>query len=94
MAYLLVKHTVKSFDEWKPVFDQDGSRRQAVGSKGGYVFRNADSPNEIVVLLGFDGADRARKFAASDDLRAVMHRAGVQGKPEVYFLDETARPGA
>jgi hypothetical protein len=94
MAYLLVKHTVRSFDEWKPIFDQDASTRQAGGSKGGYVFRNADSPNEIVVLLSWDGADRARTFAASDNLRAVMQRAGVQGRPEVYFLDETARPGA
>jgi heme-degrading monooxygenase HmoA len=94
MAHLLVKHTVKSYDDWKQLFEKHGSTRKVNGSQGGYVFRNADAPNEILVLLGWDGADRARQFAASDDLRAVMQRAGVQGQPEVFFLDEAEHPAA
>lgn len=94
MSYLLVKHTVEDFDAWKPVFDEHGTTRKAEGSKGGYVFRNADAEDEVFVLLDWDEVQHARKFAGSDDLRSTMERAGVRGTPDIYFLDEAARPGA
>lgn len=94
MSYLLVKHTVKDYDAWKPAFDKHEATRRAGGSRGSHVLRNADSPNEVILLFEWDSAANARKFATSDDLRSVMQQAGVQGAPDVYFLDETARAQA
>lgn len=91
MAYLLVKHTVKDFDSWKPVFDEHGSTRRDGGCRGGYVFRNADAGDEVVVLLEWDSEEHAREFAGSEDLRRVMQSAGVVGTPTISFLDEAAR---
>jgi heme-degrading monooxygenase HmoA len=88
MPYLLVRHKVEDYEKWKPVFNEHSKVRRASGSKGGHLFRNADDPNEIVVLLEWDTVEKARKFAHSKDLQQAMQRAGVTSKPEMYFLDE------
>ena len=92
MPYFLVQISVEDYDKWKSVFDEGGATRQAAGSKGGFVLRNADDPNQITILLEWDNLDNARAFAGSDDLREAMQRAGVTGPPNVYFLDEADRP--
>jgi len=51
MPYLIVRHKVKDFATWKPVFDEHGALRKANGSKGGLLLRNADDPDEVVVFL-------------------------------------------
>ena len=94
MSYILIQHSVEDYDKWKVVFDEQRATRQAAGSKGGFVLRNADDPNQITVLLELDNLDNARAFAGSDDLREAMQRAGVTGRPNVYFLDEADRPSA
>lgn len=91
MPYLLIRHKVKNYDKWKPVFDEHGAARRLNGSKGGHLFRNADNPDETIILLEWDSLDKARKFAQSEDLRKTMQRAGVSDKPDVYFLDEVER---
>lgn len=88
MAALLVKHTVKNYETWKPLFDEHGATRKAAGSKSTQIFRNAAAPNEVVVLMGWDSVANAQKFAASEDLKATMQRAGVEGVPELVFLNE------
>ena len=90
MPYILVQQSVEDYDKWKSVFDEEG--RQAAGSKGGFVLRNADDPNHITVLLEWDNLENARAFAVSDDLREAMQRSGATGQPNVYFLDEADRP--
>ena len=88
MPVVLVRHKLQDYDTWKPGFDQHGSTRQASGSRGGRLFRNADNPNETFVLLEWDDLDKAREFAQSDDLRETMQRLGVADQPDVYFLEE------
>jgi heme-degrading monooxygenase HmoA len=92
MPFLLVRHNVENWAAWKAVFDEHGATREAKGCKGGQVFRGADDPTEVTMILSWDGMDRARAFAKSADLKKVMKRAGVTGTPEVYFLDEAGRP--
>lgn len=87
MPYLLVKHTVADYAQWKPIFDADGASRQAAGSKGGQAFRSADDPNEVVLLFEWD-LEMARQFSQRDELRAKMQEAGVRGPPEFCFLEE------
>ena len=92
MPYLLVRHRVEDYERWRPVFDHDhGAARERWGSKGGRLLRNADDPNELVVLLKWDSLDNARRFADADDLREAMQRAGVADQPDVYFLEEVDR---
>jgi hypothetical protein len=92
MPYILIQHSVDDYDKWKTVFDEHGVTRQAAGSGGGTVLRNADDANHVSILLEWDTLDNARASADSDDLRETMGRAGVTGPPDVYFLDEADRP--
>jgi heme-degrading monooxygenase HmoA len=94
MPYVLVRHKLKNFKKWKPMYDAHGTIRKAGGSKGGRLFRNVDQPKEVVILLKWNRLDRARKFAKSRDLRATMKRAGVVGKPEIHFLEEVGQARA
>lgn len=92
MPYMLIRHKVKDFDKWKPVFDEHGATRNRSGSQGGYLLHSADDPNELVILLEWDNLQKARQFAQSDELREAMERAGVADQPDVYFLEEIERP--
>ncbi len=94
MAYILVQQSVEDYGKWKTLFDEDGPIRQAGGSKGGVIFRNADDPNHITVLLEWDSLENARAFVSSDELRERMQRAGVTSSPDVYFLAEAAKAAA
>lgn len=88
MPYLLIRHKVEDYAKWKQAFDTHGATRKANGSKGGQLFRNANNPNETVILFEWDDLEKARKFSQSDDLRQTMQQAGVTDQPDVYFLEE------
>ena len=88
MPYLLVRHKVTDYDKWKSAFDAHSVTRQANGSRGGQLFRNASDPNEVIMLLEWDVLETARQFSQSEELRAKMQEAGVLGPPDFYFLEE------
>ncbi len=91
MAYLIVKSIVQDHAKWKSVFDGEAERRKAAGSKGGMVLRNSQNPNDLTVLLEWDTLERARAFAESPELKTVMAEAGVVGKPEIGFFDDSSQ---
>jgi heme-degrading monooxygenase HmoA len=88
MAHLLIRHNVEDYAKWKPFFDQNDKARRASGGGDYQLFRGASDPNEIVVLFEWDNLRNAQRFAESSDLREVMQRAGVIGRPDVFFLNE------
>jgi heme-degrading monooxygenase HmoA len=95
ILYLLVRHKVEDYERWKPILDHDrGATRKRSGSKGGWILRNANDPNELVILFEWDSLESARRFANADDLREAMQQAGVADQPDVYFLEEIERLGA
>ena len=94
MAHLLVRHQVRDFAKWKPIFDEHGATRKAAGSRGGILFRSADNPQEVVILFEWDSVQNARKLVESPDLKQTMERAGVVDQPDIYFLDQVDRPSA
>jgi hypothetical protein len=87
MLAMLIRHNVVDYCAWKPIFDDNGMARRANGCGQEHVFRNADDPNELVILLEWDDLERARLYADSDDLREAMARAGVTGEPDIWFLE-------
>ncbi len=94
MPYVLVRHKVEDYTTWKPMFDEGELDRRAVGSKGGYVFRNVDDPNEVFILMEVTDLEQARHAAQSEEMRQSMQRAGVADQPDLYFLEEADRPAA
>ncbi|HVO74482.1 MAG TPA: hypothetical protein VMT35_10705 [Ignavibacteriaceae bacterium] len=88
MAYVLVRHKVSDYKKWKPIYDGHESTRKKSGSKGARLFRGADDPNKVIILMEWDSFENAKKFAGSQDLKETMQKAGVLEMPDVFFLDE------
>jgi hypothetical protein len=88
MHYLLIRHKVAAFAKWKPAYDAHGSARANAGLKEERLLREIDDPNEVVLLFSVQDLNKAKQFAASDDLRQRMQQAGVAGKPDIWFLND------
>ncbi len=89
MSTMIVRLKVKDYGAWRQSFDlADGkSRRQAVGITNARVFRSAEDGNELVLLMDASDLNKAKKFAASADRKALMERSGVVGTPTDYFVE-------
>ncbi|MBI4282103.1 MAG: antibiotic biosynthesis monooxygenase [Chloroflexi bacterium] len=88
MAHMLVRMNVESYAKWRPVFKEHEAARKAAGCTATQVFRSGNDPFEVFVLTEWEELEKARKFAASDDMREAMQKAGVKGQPDVYFMQE------
>ena len=94
MAYLIVHHQLEDYEKWKPVFDGHITARREYGSKGAQVLRSAQDPNEVMVIIEWESVEDARAFADSPGLREAMQRAGIVGRPDLYFFEEIERQPA
>ena len=88
MASILITHKVKDFAVWKTVFDSQAGMRTSGGELSAQIFRDASDPNRLTVINKWKSLESAQKFAQSPELKAAMEKAGVEGHPEVYFLNE------
>jgi hypothetical protein len=88
MAYLMVHHSIEDYSEWRPAYDGQESKRQAIGCRTDRIFRGISEPNEISVLLQCDSLEDAKKYVQSDDLHNGMKRRGIMGRPDVSYLEE------
>ncbi len=91
MTYVMVLHHVEDYDRWKPVFDGDSVTRKDRGSKGAFILRNNDDPNHLVVLTEWENLENAKNFVESEELKNTMVKAGVIGRPAVFYLEEIER---
>lgn len=87
MSLMIIHHRVRDYTTWRPVFDAHEPVRIAAGLSNGRVFRSADDPNDLILLFEFADRQKAEEFAASDELKTAMQRAGVEGRPEMHFTE-------
>jgi quinol monooxygenase YgiN len=85
---LIVRHRVANFEKWKAVFDEMFDTRRAHGWLSTIVYRDAADPNMVTIINRVKDLAGAKAYGGSPDLRGAMERGGVQGPPEVQFLDE------
>jgi heme-degrading monooxygenase HmoA len=89
VAYVLIEHLVGDYETFKQVYLDDAARRQRGGSKGGKVFRVTDDPNDIIIILEWDSAERAHEFAKSLELDQAMEWSTSNvATPRVTVLEE------
>lgn len=86
LAGAIVKHRVADYDLWKKVFDAHAGARTQAGIVGHAVNRVVDDPNLVVVYVQATSVDQLRAFASSADLEHTMEKAGVQGPPQIAFV--------
>ncbi|TMR94251.1 hypothetical protein [Nonomuraea basaltis] len=87
MQHLLIRQRFSDYDTWRKAFDSLADTRQAFGMRTVLVSRNADQPDEAVVLFECADADGMRRHFASDALRDAHRRAGVvEGSTDATVL--------
>jgi hypothetical protein len=85
---MLVKQRVASVEQWNTVFRNPGldavRREHGLVVNGTYV--DAGDANTVIVVMDMHDLDKAREFAASDELAAAREQAGAIGLPDgVWF---------
>jgi heme-degrading monooxygenase HmoA len=88
MASMLVQHQVKDYAQWKKVYDSVKDLRTSNGELTDQIYHDASDPNKLTILFKWDSMDNARKYANSPELKAAMEKAGVEGRPNIFFLNE------
>jgi quinol monooxygenase YgiN len=89
MPYLLIRHKVQNYKNWKMAFDKHASVRKEQGCKGGKLYRSSQAPSEVVIVFEWDDLGKAKAFTQSADLRETMTKAGVIAAPDFSFLEES-----
>ena len=77
-VYVVLEHEIYDFDALKQVYTDDAERRRRMGCLGGRIWRGADDPNTVSVVMEWDTVDHAREFAGSFELEQAMHWATVK----------------
>jgi hypothetical protein len=88
MASMLIQHKVKDFAAWKKVYDSLSDMRASNGELSDQIFKDDSDPNKLTLLFKWNSLVNAQKFAHSAELKAAMEKAGVDGPPSVFFLNE------
>jgi hypothetical protein len=82
---LTIHHKVKDYATWRKGYDEHEKSRLSAGVTNGRVFRRAEDPNDILILLDVADVAQARTWLGGDDLKTAMHKAGVVGSPSIRF---------
>jgi hypothetical protein len=92
MAYVLQQFRVADYATFENVYLDDAERRRRLGSKGGRIFHPVDDDHDITVLLEWDSAENAQKFAESVELREAVKWATSDVIPQsIMVLKEALR---
>ena len=86
MASMIIHHRVRDYTAWRPGYDAHESSRVSAGITDGRVYRNAEDPNDIVIVAKVSDLAKARAWTASDDLKTAMQKAGVVGEPIIHLI--------
>lgn len=88
MFTLFVRHTVENYEKWKQGYDKFARRRKAVGVKSASVHIDPNDPNTVIVTHQFEDGHAAMAYAKSEELKSAMAKAGVLGKPDIWFGED------
>lgn len=87
MVVLAITHTVKDYETWKKVYDEQNPVKLG-HSLFARVNRRVDDPNTIAVVSGFESVEKAEAFVNDPELKEAMDRAGVSAPPRIEMYEE------
>jgi hypothetical protein len=82
-SYLTVIHECKDYATWEKAFKADAPNRAAATLTDVHVLREHGNANLVALMFGVGDVGRAKAFASSPDLAAIMKAAGIIGIPRV-----------
>jgi len=87
--YLVVQHTVRDNDDWKPVFDAGEPVRTRHGCTGHEIYRGEDDVSDLTIMLKFPSREAGEAFLGDPELRQHMDEGGVVSKPRTMWVTQT-----
>ena len=90
MTHLFMRHRVADYSTWRAIFDSDAARRLEAGVHDVGVFRDAEDPENVLVVQRID-ADRAAVQAMLDAMMSdpmlaeSFQAAGVLETPDIWM---------
>ena len=86
MTRMLVRNTVKDFDTWKAVFDEEIPNGKAFGLELEHLWRGTDDPNLVFFTLLVSDREKADAYLTDPKSAEVGERAGaIDG--EVWYVE-------
>jgi quinol monooxygenase YgiN/heme-degrading monooxygenase HmoA len=83
---VMVSHKVKDFDAWFKVYSDEGrSTRASHGLVERGMARDLDDSNLVYIVFALTDMEKAKARMASEELKAIMTEAGVEGPPNIVF---------
>ena len=89
MTKVIVQHHVADYDRWYPVFTEHGDVRRQHGATGHSIYRDLSDPNAVVIVNEFATLEGARAFSQDPSLPAAMAQGGVDGPPQIWFVEDS-----
>ncbi len=83
---MVIYQTVADYPKWRSAYDAHDSVRKAAGLAELGVERNLDNANTVLVAHRVSDITKAKDFSSSPELKKAMEKAGVVGKPTIYFF--------
>jgi hypothetical protein len=80
-----VAHKVRDYDVWRPGFDGHAAVRKQHGLTNAEVYRGADDPNDILVVLDAPSREAVLGFISDPSLKTTMENIGVISEPRVVI---------
>ena len=86
MPMLLVQLTIWDYTNWRSAFDDRKSLRDKAGLYNQRIYRDADSPDKVMVLSETEDVAKAREAVSGPEIQKAMQEAGVIGPPKIYVI--------
>ena len=88
---VLATNKIGDFDQFWSVFSTKGAaKRKEHGSRGSTVYRDANDPGRVFVLMDID-EDGFKQLISDPDMPAIFEEAGLAGPPEPVFVEEAGK---
>lgn len=85
-CYLLIRHEVKEYSNWRILFDDASTWRQSKGEIKSTVFQDEDCLQVVTILSEWPSVEKAKDFISDSELSERMQHAGVTTQPVIHFL--------
>jgi hypothetical protein len=90
MVYLVSIHPVGDYDRWKAQMESVRDRLAAIGVTRHWLYRGADDPDEVMVVMELPSLQHAERLLRSPEVSVTdwMDQAGLEIYPTFFVGDE------
>ena len=74
---MVMKNTLKDYDQWRSVFDANKDTRVEYGIEEKYLLQSKSDPNVVIAVLEVEDVARLQAFMKHIQETGIMDEAGV-----------------